>query len=394
MAVQFEITIGLMHDTETANMSPRKSATVTANHIKESLKATRQTKADTEGMAVAKPSTVAPKHSNKDSMETAIQAPKTPAFAELVSPASTVISTAETDSRDTPPPSQLSATSTLRSGNEAAARTARRARAQVNYAEPNLVSKMRRPNKGFLDAVLTEDRHQGNANVATETSPSNSDCEKAKMRTVIVRREDSSVDWNRRPAPADTNAHSPLGQKASAVALQPIEPLDIPGSVNVVANGGGTGSKDSEVSTLAAASKRKRDGAMTDERPVDDAIGKLESLNIYEINESSPRDVMDSANPQMIIDTRSKFSRRDSSTLHPPNRTGATKHPTSKSGSVNPLQQSKRPNQQGLTRTTGVSNLSDKADPPKQSQKGSPEGLANVEAGRSERAARRRSMML
>lgn len=51
--------------------------------------------------------------------------------------------------RDTPPPSDLSSLSNTTTD----ARPSRRARSSVNYAEPSLVAKMRRPGKGMVDAI-------------------------------------------------------------------------------------------------------------------------------------------------------------------------------------------------------------------------------------------------
>lgn len=52
-------------------------------------------------------------------------------------------------SRDTPPPSDLSSLSNTTTET----RPSRRARSSVNYAEPSLVAKMRRPGKGMVDAI-------------------------------------------------------------------------------------------------------------------------------------------------------------------------------------------------------------------------------------------------
>jgi hypothetical protein len=71
--------------------------------------------------------------------------PKTPANMDLFSPTSSAPSTAAP--RDTPEPGI-----TISEAN-GLSRPGRRARAQVNYAEPSLNSKMRRPGKEMVDAV-------------------------------------------------------------------------------------------------------------------------------------------------------------------------------------------------------------------------------------------------
>ncbi|KAF2266704.1 hypothetical protein CC78DRAFT_566761 [Lojkania enalia] len=72
--------------------------------------------------------------------------PKTPAAEDIISPPSTEPSTSRPESKDTPPPADLS------SGDQTG-RPSRRARAQVSYKEPSLNTKMRRPGKELVDAV-------------------------------------------------------------------------------------------------------------------------------------------------------------------------------------------------------------------------------------------------
>jgi hypothetical protein len=90
--------------------------------------------------------------------------PDTPATTDIFSPTSEP-STARPAGRDTPPPAGFASLSaTAASPNAAAAAAAggrgggRRARAPVNYAEPSLVAKMRRPTKQLLDAVGRDGR--------------------------------------------------------------------------------------------------------------------------------------------------------------------------------------------------------------------------------------------
>ena len=80
--------------------------------------------------------------------------PKTPALAlqDILSAPSTQSSTQHPPTgRDTPPPSL----------GDSNARPGRRARTQVNYAEPSLTAKMRRPGKELLDAVGRDGRVMG-----------------------------------------------------------------------------------------------------------------------------------------------------------------------------------------------------------------------------------------
>ncbi|RMY49245.1 hypothetical protein D0865_07602 [Hortaea werneckii] len=90
--------------------------------------------------------------------------PKTPAAAtDIFSPTPSEPSARQSSQPEpragTPPPSDLSALSTTSAegagpaGAGASGRPSRRARSAVNYAEPSLVAKMRRPGRGMVDAV-------------------------------------------------------------------------------------------------------------------------------------------------------------------------------------------------------------------------------------------------
>jgi Shugoshin C terminus len=85
--------------------------------------------------------------------------PKTPGItvADFLSPLASQPSTGRAASKDTPPPMNLSS-STSMAEVPGGGRAGRRARAVVNYAEPNLISKMRRPTKELLDAVGKDGR--------------------------------------------------------------------------------------------------------------------------------------------------------------------------------------------------------------------------------------------
>ncbi len=76
--------------------------------------------------------------------------PKTPAVEEIFSPPSTEPSTQRPESKDTPPPGDLSSSDQTGQGG----RPGRRARPQVSYKEPSLHTKMRRPDAKLVDAVV------------------------------------------------------------------------------------------------------------------------------------------------------------------------------------------------------------------------------------------------
>ena len=82
--------------------------------------------------------------------------PETPAppLLELFSPELSEPPPARPESRDTPPPPELGPDT----GTGSFGRASRRPRGNVNYAQPNLRDKMRRPTKELIDAVGAEER--------------------------------------------------------------------------------------------------------------------------------------------------------------------------------------------------------------------------------------------
>ena len=380
---------------ESANLSPRKPNTgiTERKKWKEERNPVQPTKIEPEAMSIVRPSTVDLSQDNASSKDTVIKPPKTPAIAELLSPTSTVMSTAGTDTRDTPPPGDLGSARHPGHGNGAAARTARRARSQVNYAEPNLISKMRRPNKDLIDAVVPGERGHEHADTDAGTRLANSDTEKTKMRTVIVKRDNSSVDWKGFPAETDTSAHSPLGQKgpSSSQAMEQVENMNIADNASSAVK---MCTKDLTTSALAAANKRRRDRTAMDEGSIENANEKLENLTIYDFNESSPKDIPGDSRLKSSKDSRSKLSRRHVSVQDLPNGIAISENVSLKTRPVESAQRSNRSIQQGSAAMNAANRSFGKGINSKQLEENPPTSTAEVEAGRSVRAARRRSMML
>jgi len=136
--------------------------------------------------------------------------PKTPAASLDVLSAPSTESSARPTGRDTPPPGDLSA-STDNNG-----RPGRRARAAVNYAEPSLNAKMRRPTKELLDAVGRDGRVQKGMIVVKS---------KEGVDTIIKVEDVTDSAWKRLPSMSSTTISSkgvtgeepasPLGQKGA-----------------------------------------------------------------------------------------------------------------------------------------------------------------------------------
>ncbi|KAJ4357898.1 uncharacterized protein N0V89_002475 [Didymosphaeria variabile] len=129
--------------------------------------------------------------------------PKTPAAESVYFPPSVEPSTSQTESKDTPPPGDLSSMSEL----GIVSRPSRRARPQVSYKEPSLATKMRRPSKELVDAVV--DRR-------TSVEPPKSAPSSAH---VIIKEEPEGSPWKPHGAVVETRGGdgaemgSPLRQK-------------------------------------------------------------------------------------------------------------------------------------------------------------------------------------
>jgi hypothetical protein len=194
-------------------------------------------------------------------------APKTP-LPEFFSPTPSEPSTARDQGRDTPPPSGLKSMSSGPAALNGASRPSRRARAAVNYAEPNLVSKMRRPTAAKGDAVDVNGRRISSNMTGSETKA---------MRTVIIKGDDMTGSLAQE---MDSEAPSPLGQKVDREHERTFE-------TDRMASASGRA-----ISALMAGSRKQEKGA-------------AEDVEIYELKESS--DVEES------VPSRKRNSRRHSS---------------------------------------------------------------------------------
>ena len=209
--------------------------------------------------------------------------PETPAAADLFSPPPSESSSKQgNEGRDTPPPSDLSSMSNTTDGGQ---RPSRRARSTVNYAEPSLIAKMRRPDKTMVDAIsgLQDPRRAMNASA-----------ERRGSRSAIVPSQTSDEEeapWTdlHRPHSAGPELGSPLNQKShEATQLPPAGALSehtqpLPAHLHQRPR------SSSEISTLIATSRRRRESQRS--QPLgsdfDDAAKKMQELDLYEFKDSS-----------------------------------------------------------------------------------------------------------
>ncbi|KAF2085991.1 hypothetical protein K490DRAFT_67277 [Saccharata proteae CBS 121410] len=128
--------------------------------------------------------------------------PAQPSQDDEFGPPTTISPPSLPPTNDTPPPPPITTTTTSSSTQEQPSRLARRARPQVNYAEPNLVSKMRRPGKDLAPAVDRNQRRSTSVEVVdgvgsagksgdgnTADGKSEAKGEAKGMRTVVIKKE-------------------------------------------------------------------------------------------------------------------------------------------------------------------------------------------------------------
>jgi hypothetical protein len=262
--------------------------------------------------------------------------PKTPAAPELdifSPPSSQHISVASRASRDTPPPAEAGtchSTLTLTSTEDANAgsRPSRRARSAVNYAEPSLVAKMRRPGKEMVDAisglqdprcVMSSASGEGRRSVGGTAIPaptsvagtpaSSSQIVGAARRTVMIKTEpvyeDASDVYNQagdlaRQKSVEQNGNepgSPLHSKSTLPALSETRTSEAP-----------TASSSTRLSSTAApAGRRRRDSTQS-------GLKSSAPANIDDDDEYDMEDAITLHNPRSrTITIPSATSRKSSS---------------------------------------------------------------------------------
>ena len=203
--------------------------------------------------------------------------PKTPAALNLFSPTPSEPSATPADGRgDTPPPGDLSTLSTTTDGGT---RPSRRARAAVNYTEPSLMAKMRRPDKKMVDAIsgLQDSRRVISVSGARRTS--------SLTREVVVKDEPVEEEgdaWKDLPVATDVAPASPLRGR-SDYNVMPVEDYQ-------------AATKDVQASassaTISALMRKRRTSSQQQQQQplgtdLDVAAKKLEELGLYDFKESS-----------------------------------------------------------------------------------------------------------
>ena len=211
----------------------------------------------------------------------------TPAVDDLFSPASSELSARPAESRDTPPPGGFSnLTSSLAASGIEGARPSRRARAAVNYTEPSLIAKMRRPEKKMLDAVNGLQDHRRVMSASGERKSGSG-------RQVVIKMEPEDEDaWKDLPAALETAPTiSPLTHKSANRSDDPALQHQLDSQL----------ASELQPTTLANIQRLVQDKRMlqrdfptqmpaqpsTAEAELDAASKQLEELDIYDFKDSS-----------------------------------------------------------------------------------------------------------
>lgn len=210
--------------------------------------------------------------------------PTTPLPPDLFSPTPSEPSAARPEARTgTPPPGDLSTLSTTTDGG---ARPSRRARAAVNYAEPSLNAKMRRPGKQMVDAISGLQHH------SRAMSASTGKRESGGSLGSVVRVKDEPVDeeelgeaWRDLPPAMVGN---PLGEKGGEVPGGDGNGLHVPARPP---------SAPPIASALANSRKRRESAQQAAPADLETAVRKIEELDLYDFKESSSPSTDSSGGP-------------------------------------------------------------------------------------------------
>lgn len=209
--------------------------------------------------------------------------PATPAALDLFSPTTSEPSARPEGGREgTPPPSDLSSLSVTTD----AGRQSRRARSAVNYAEPSLIAKMRRPDKKMVDAVTRLQDPRRAMSVSGDRKLSTGPLSTVKQEDQDP--QEGEERWKNLPPALNVEASSPLLKKASTEALNQEFENDAPISTDASSQ---PSASSATISALMASSRRRRqsvqDVPLGTDIDVDATAKKVEELDIYDFKESS-----------------------------------------------------------------------------------------------------------
>jgi len=208
------------------------------------------------------------------------QTSQTPAPPDIFSP-TPEYSTAPTNRSGTPPPTGPNSATVVE-----AARPSRRARSAVNYAEPSLGAKMRRQEKGMMDAVTGLQHHRRAMSGSGERKSRG-----ASVGGTTVKSEPQDEDaWKTLPAAGEAatraEAASPLLDKerrGDGVSFGSIAPSKMDGDGGVSSDA----KPKQRVRSSTTQDKEQKDSNRASSDDLDDAARKIHELDLYDFKDSS-----------------------------------------------------------------------------------------------------------
>jgi hypothetical protein len=235
--------------------------------------------------------------------------PKTPALEAIFSPPSTEPSTQRPESKDTPPPGDLSSADQI-----GASRPGRRARPAVSYKEPSLNTKMRRPDAKLVDAIV-----ERRTSVDHQTAPLTSG------KPAIKREGDEEGGWKPvssligRTGEEEVEVGSPLRQKLDrkgsdqdAKTSPPYQPLDIKTStaskaISALINETSTAKRKAATASTLPSTKAASEPLEFRDATMKEEDADKDKLAIFDFTDSSPVDT--APNPRTRINELAKAAR-------------------------------------------------------------------------------------
>jgi hypothetical protein len=222
--------------------------------------------------------------------------PKTPASFDVFSPPASEHAEGQ-QGRDTPPPADLSSISNTTEGGQ---RPSRRARSAVNYAEPSLIAKMRRPDKKMVDAV---NGLQDPRKVMITSSASAEGKKRTATGTIKIKEEPSDDEpsaFKNLPHTSSLSRESmgsPLRHRTTddhgSPRVSPRESPSRPSPSGLLSDGDLT-SRPQGISTLIANSRKRREALdrrisppLATDNQINAAAKKMEEMDLYDFKDSS-----------------------------------------------------------------------------------------------------------
>lgn len=332
---------------KSTNMSPVKVTSRTADSIKDDLRkpappkfnATKERPSSRGSRRISSISSIPAPPAREEAVSTVDVplsrpsstdlVPETPAALDVFSPFTSEPSAQQLGARDTPPPSDLSSISNTTEGGQ---RPSRRARSAVNYAEPSLVAKMRRPDKKMADAISglqdhrrvmsssTTSKRTGSGIVKVKEEPTDESSWAGLPHTSSISRESMgsplrhlTTDDGSRLSPRASPRVSP-SRSSSLLSLSDGDSIDV-GARPISSSG--------SISTLLANSRKRREALdkrispppSTASTEVDAAAKRLEELELYDLRDSSSPAGPDAASGAAVTTTTSTASHRRHSSV-------------------------------------------------------------------------------